>query len=212
MSPAPPAARRSDEGAARSAYPSFAFDYEDPRTIEGRGLLRADTRDLAALRLERCLAALQGAHGDLLEIGCGAGRNLRAFAHYRPDLRLHGADISERALAEARAAGGPIEYRLGDALALPYPDASFDIVVLFDLLEHVPDVGAAVAEVARVLRPGGVFHGFVPCEGNKRHPVRPVARQPAPAHSPLEARPHRPHPDPDHRPDAADPGGARPAV
>jgi SAM-dependent methyltransferase len=168
VSPAPPAARRPADLTARSAYPSFAFDYEDPRTIEGRGLLRADTRDLAALRLERCLAALRDARGDLLEIGCGAGRNLRAFAHYRPDLRLHGSDISERALHEARAAGGPIDYRLGDALALPYPDASFDIVVLFDLLEHVPDVGAAVAEVARVLRPGGVFHGFVPCEGNKR--------------------------------------------
>jgi SAM-dependent methyltransferase len=166
------AASPTDSGAApaagQSVYPSFAFDYEDPRTVEGRGALRADTRDLAALRLERCLTALAGAHGDLLEVGCGAGRNLRALAYYRPDLRLHGVDISRTALAEAEAAGGPIEYREGDALHLPYPDASFDIVVLFDLLEHVPDVGAAVAEVARVLRPGGLFHGFVPCEGNKR--------------------------------------------
>ena len=150
-----------------AAPPAFQFDYEDPRTIEGRGGLRVDSHDLAALRLERCLTALHDAHGDLLEVGCGAGRNLRAFAHYRPDLRLQGVDISTRALEEAWQAGGPIIYKLGDALNLPYADASFDIVVLFDVLEHVPDVGRAVAEVARVLRPGGVFHGFVPCEGNK---------------------------------------------
>src|SRR5579859_5548598 len=158
----------STEPAARSADPTFAFDYEDPRTVEGRGALRADTQDLAALRLERCLVALRGVSGRLLEIGCGAGRNLRAFAHYRPDLTLQGVDISRVALEEAAAAGGPIVYRLGDALHLPYPDASFDIVVLFDVLEHVPDVGRAVAEIARVLRPGGTFHGFVPCEGNRR--------------------------------------------
>ena len=125
-----------------------------------------DTHDLAALRLERCLAALVGATGTLLEIGCGAGRNLRAFRRYRPDLVLHGVDLSQIALDEARRAGGRITYTRGDALHLPYPDRSFDIVVLFDLLEHVPDVGQAVAEIARVLKPGGRFHGFVPCEGN----------------------------------------------
>ena len=148
--------------------PAFVFDYEDGRTVEGRGEVRVDTHDLAALRLERCLAALEGATGTLLEIGCGAGRNLRAFRHYRPDLVLHGVDLSQIALAEARAAGGPMTYTRGDALRLPYPDATFDVVVLFDLLEHVPDVGQAVAEIGRVLKPGGRFHGFVPCEGNPR--------------------------------------------
>ena len=150
----------------QQAPPEFAFDYEDERTVEGRGEVRVDTHDLAALRLERCLAALVGATGTLLEIGCGAGRNLRAFRRYRPDLVLHGVDLSQIALDEARRAGGRITYTRGDALHLPYPDRSFDIVVLFDLLEHVPDVGQAVAEIARVLKPGGRFHGFVPCEGN----------------------------------------------
>lgn len=152
----------------QAAETPFAFDYEDTRTVEGRGDVRVDTRDLAALRLTRCLDALRDAHGALLEIGCGAGRNLRAFRRYRPDLVVHGVDLSQVALAEAHGYGGQITYTRGDALHLPYPDAMFDIVVLFDLLEHVPDVDAAVAEVARVLRPGGVFHGFVPCEGNPR--------------------------------------------
>jgi ubiquinone/menaquinone biosynthesis C-methylase UbiE len=149
---------------------SFKFDYEDTNTVEGRGELRTGTRDLAALRLERCLDALAGAQGKLLEIGCGAGRYTRSFLHYRPDLEVYGCDISRIALDEARAADktGKIHYQLGDALNLPYPDKSFDIVVLFDVFEHVTDVGKAEDEVARVLKPGGVFHCFVPCEGNRR--------------------------------------------
>lgn len=154
---------------ASSALESFRFDYEDKKTVEGRGELRTGTRDLAALRLERCLEAIEGATGDLLEIGCGAGRYTRAFLHYRPDLNVSGCDISHVALDEARAADTTrrIDYRLGDALDLPYDDNSFDIVVLFDVFEHVTDVGRAADEVARILRPGGVFHCFVPCEGNK---------------------------------------------
>jgi SAM-dependent methyltransferase len=158
------------DGAAGATEELFQFDYEDVKTVEGRGELRTDTRDLAALRLQRCLDGIKDAHGSLLEIGCGAGRYLRAFQRYRPDLELHGCDISHIALAEAEAAnpGRKIDYRLGDALNLPYPDNSFDIVVLFDVFEHVTDVGKATDEVARVLKPGGVFHCFVPCEGNKR--------------------------------------------
>lgn len=148
----------------------FRFDYEDVKTVEGRGELRTGSHDLAALRLERCLHALEGVHGDLMEVGCGAGRYLRSFMRYRPDLALYGCDISHVALAEAEAAGpnGQIDYRLGDALNLPYEDKRFDAVVLFDVFEHVSDVGKAADEVARVLKPGGVFHCFVPCEGNRR--------------------------------------------
>ncbi len=148
----------------------FKFDYEDTSTVEGRGELRTGTRDLAALRLERCLDAIAGTEGKLLEIGCGAGRYTRSFLHYRPELEVYGCDISHIALDEARAAdpAGKIDYQLGDALNLPYADNSFDIVVLFDVFEHVTDVGKAEDEVARVLRPGGVFHCFVPCEGNRR--------------------------------------------
>lgn len=149
---------------------TFRFDYEDTNTVEGRGGLRTDSRDLAALRLGRSLDAMEGHTGSLLEIGCGAGRYLRAFRHYRPDLELHGCDISHIALEEAEKADPKheIDYKLGDALNLPYEDNSFDIVLLFDVFEHVTDVGKAADEVARVLKPGGVFHCFVPCEGNKK--------------------------------------------
>ncbi|HUP27078.1 MAG TPA: class I SAM-dependent methyltransferase [Chloroflexia bacterium] len=153
-----------------SEVETFVFDYEDTRTVEGRGELRTGTRDLAALRLERCLDAIKDTQGKLLEIGCGAGRYTRSFLHYRPDLEVHGCDISHIALDEAKAAdtSGKIQYKLGDALNLPYGDDTFDIVLLFDVFEHVTDVGKAADEVARVLKPGGVFHCFVPCEGNRR--------------------------------------------
>ncbi len=151
---------------------TFRFNYENVSTVEGRGELRTGTGDLAALRLERCLEAIRGVGvgGRLLEVGCGAGRYTRAFLHYRPDLQVAGCDISHVALAEARAAdpAGRVDYKLGDALDLPYEDDSFDIVVLFDVFEHVTDVNKAASEVARVLKPGGVFHCFVPCEGNRR--------------------------------------------
>jgi SAM-dependent methyltransferase len=163
-----------DTESAATAKPGqgepFRFDYEDLKTVEGRGELRTGTRDLAALRLERCLHAIEGKGGRLLEIGCGAGRYTRAFLHYRPDLDVYGCDISHVALAEAEAADrtGKIHYALGDALDMPYEDNSFDIALLFDVFEHVTDVGKAADEVARVLKPGGVFHCFVPCEGNPR--------------------------------------------
>jgi ubiquinone/menaquinone biosynthesis C-methylase UbiE len=158
------------EQALSNADSDFQFDYEDTKTVEGRGELRTGTHDLAALRLERCLDAIAGTHGSLLEIGCGAGRYTRAFLHYRPDLDVSGCDISHIALDEARAADrtGKIHYQLGDALNLPYEDKSFDIVLLFDVFEHVTDVSKAASEVARLLKPGAVFHCFVPCEGNRR--------------------------------------------
>jgi ubiquinone/menaquinone biosynthesis C-methylase UbiE len=160
----------TEKSTPKSESDEFQFDYEDTRTVEGRGELRTGTRDLAALRLERCLEAIEGKTGRLLEVGCGAGRYLRAFQHYRPDLELYGCDISQVALEEARSADatGRADYRLGDALNLPYDDNGFDIVVLFDVFEHVSDVGRAADEVARVLKPGGMFHCFVPCEGNRR--------------------------------------------
>src|SRR6476646_12133618 len=119
---------REQEAASEAETEDFRFDYEDTKTVEGRGELRTGTHDLAALRLERCLDAISGKTGKLLEVGCGAGRYTRAFLHYRPDLEVFGCDISHIALAEAQSADrtGKIHYRLGDALDMPYDDSSFD--------------------------------------------------------------------------------------
>lgn len=84
----------------------------------------------------------------LLDVGCGSGWLADHFADYT------GLDGSRDAVAAATERGRNV--RLHDvAQPLPFPDASFDGVVMKDLLEHVPDPVALVREVRRVLRPGG---------------------------------------------------------
>jgi ubiquinone/menaquinone biosynthesis C-methylase UbiE len=96
------------------------------------------------------------ATGDVLEVAVGTGLNL---PHYPPDVRLTGLDLSPAMLdiARTRAAelGREIELREGDAQALPFPDASFDTVVCTLGLCGVPDERGAIAEMHRVLKPGG---------------------------------------------------------
>ncbi|NUT53982.1 MAG: class I SAM-dependent methyltransferase [Saccharothrix sp.] len=96
------------------------------------------------------------ARGDVLEVAIGTGLNL---PHYPPGVRLTGLDLSPAMLdlARARAAelGLDVTLREGDAQALPFPDAAFDTVVCTLGLCGVPDDRAAVAEMHRVLRPGG---------------------------------------------------------
>ncbi len=101
--------------------------------------------------------------GDVLEVGSGDGKILRTFALQRPALRLAGCDVRE--WSEPHEG---IEFRRITSRELPFSDGSFDAVVIVDTLEHVDDPEFLVSEVARVLRPGGRFVGFVPVEGEPR--------------------------------------------
>jgi ubiquinone/menaquinone biosynthesis C-methylase UbiE len=96
--------------------------------------------------------------GDVLEIAVGTGRN---FPFYPRGVRLTGVDFSPAMLEIARSraaeAGMDVELRKGDAQALDFADASFDSVVCTLSLCSIPDDHRAVAEVKRVLRPGGRF-------------------------------------------------------
>lgn len=143
--------------------PRDDFDYESK--LWGEQELSLDPTTLGALRLRYCLEALDGVRGAVLELGCGGGSFLRALRQHRPDLAVVGLDISARALMHARDRGATRVVR-GDVERLPFADGSVDAVVFFDVLEHVPHPDALLAEAARVLRPGGRLHGFVPCEGS----------------------------------------------
>jgi ubiquinone/menaquinone biosynthesis C-methylase UbiE len=96
------------------------------------------------------------ASGEVLEVATGTGRNI---AFYPPDVHLTGIDFSPQMLQvaqdRARALGRTVELRLGDAQALDLPDASFDTVVCTLSLCAIPDERRAIAEMKRVLRPGG---------------------------------------------------------
>jgi ubiquinone/menaquinone biosynthesis C-methylase UbiE len=90
-----------------------------------------------------------------LDAGCGDGRYLEALAAELPPRRA-GVDISERILETARARVDS-DLRQASLEALPFADGEFDLVLSTQVIEHVPDADAAVAELARVLRPGGTL-------------------------------------------------------
>jgi SAM-dependent methyltransferase len=174
----------SDEQAAGSRQQAaegepasvLTFDYEDATTIQGRGGISPTERTIGGLRLQRAFDAIAGRTGACLLLGCGAGQNHRAIHRDRPELTLVGVDLSVSAIREAVRAGSGGAYLVADAARIPAADASYDIVLLFDLLEHVPDVGRCVAEIARVLKPGGLFHGFVPLEAQPKTLFRALTR------------------------------------
>ncbi|MBI1393116.1 MAG: metalloregulator ArsR/SmtB family transcription factor [Alphaproteobacteria bacterium] len=105
--------------------------------------------------------------GVFVDLGTGTGRMLSAFADlYREGI---GYDLSREMLAVARArldrdGIAHAQVRLGDALALPAPTGSADVVCLHHVLHYLAEPGAAVAEAARILRPGGrlVVSDFAP--------------------------------------------------
>jgi SAM-dependent methyltransferase len=100
-----------------------------------------------------------GGRPRLLDAGCGTGNNLLHLAE-RAD--AFGLDLSAEALRFCRTRG--VKAVRGSLLALPFPDARFDCVTSFDVIYHrwVPDDGAAVREMARVLKPGGLLLVRVP--------------------------------------------------
>ncbi|HZK67140.1 MAG TPA: methyltransferase domain-containing protein [Chloroflexota bacterium] len=107
--------------------------------------------------LRRVAGALEGAR--VLDLGCGGGMLAEPLA--RAGARLTGIDVSFNALAAARdharqsALGIGYLRSLGEEL--PFRDGAFDLVVAFDVLEHLEDLPMAMEEIGRVLRPGGRF-------------------------------------------------------
>jgi 2-polyprenyl-6-hydroxyphenyl methylase / 3-demethylubiquinone-9 3-methyltransferase len=105
-------------------------------------------------QLERPLQTL-----SVLDVGCGGGLLAERFAAI--GCSVTGVDRSLPTLAAARqhaqSAGLDIRYQEGDAQALPFDAAQFDVVCCCDVLEHVDDVARVIGEIARVMKPSGIF-------------------------------------------------------
>lgn len=127
----------------RGYYDACAAGYDAVRTSRYHRLL-----DDGAVRL----AAPHVRVRDVVEVGCGTGRLLERLAPLAR--RAEGVDLAPAMVARARERG--LRVREGDARVLPFASATFDAVLCFRCFPHVPEPARALAEMARVLRPGGV--------------------------------------------------------
>ena len=109
----------------------------------------------------------------ILDLGCGQGRHAFAlWLHY--DAQVMGLDLDPENIVYCQEKftkevafwkpehSNELSFAVGDALATPFEDASMDMVVCSEVLEHIPDYKAALSEIRRILRPGGTFAMSVP--------------------------------------------------
>lgn len=130
----------------RAYYDEFAKGYEARRRPNDPDGYHALIDDLEIGIVERF-----GRDKDVLECGCGTGlllERINGFAR-----TAEGIDLSPRMLDQAKVRG--LRVREGSVTNLPYDDESFDVVCSFKVLAHVPEIGRALAEMARVTRRGG---------------------------------------------------------
>jgi SAM-dependent methyltransferase len=148
-----------------------------PRLID----VACGLKTVAPLRQRVC----EGLHGEVVELGFGSGHNVPFY----PDgvtrvAAIEPADVGWK-LAGKRLANAtvPVERSGLDGQSLPFPDDSFDSALSTWTLCTIPDVRAALAEVRRVLKPGGQFHfvehGLAPDERVRRwqHRLEPVQKR-----------------------------------
>ena len=98
----------------------------------------------------------------VLDFGCGSGDISVGLAKAIAPGELHGVDLEEAQIELARSLAGPAGlgnaiFHVGDVTALPFQDGFFDVAHCHNTLTYVPDTQAALAEVKRVLKPGGLI-------------------------------------------------------
>jgi ubiquinone/menaquinone biosynthesis methyltransferase len=122
-------------------------------------------------RWKQRLAEMSGAAAGTraLDLACGTGDI--AYLLARRGARVTGLDVTGEMLRRARGKGQGVAFVAGDMMALPFPDAHFDVVTAGYGIRNVPELAPALAEIRRVLRPGGVFLSL-----DFNRPANPIVR------------------------------------
>jgi SAM-dependent methyltransferase len=111
-----------------------------------------------------------------IDVGCGNGAFTELLTERCTPAEIQGVDPSEAQLAFARTrhSAGIAQFRQGDAMALPFPDNSFDAATMALVIFFVPEPPAALAEMARVVRPGGQVVSYAWDMENGGFPNEPI--------------------------------------
>jgi ubiquinone/menaquinone biosynthesis C-methylase UbiE len=134
----------STEASTRRYYDDFSATYDHGRDAGYHALVD---------RLESSIVLEHAPGMRVLEVGCGTGLALEKVAPVAAS--AVGVDLSAGMIAKARGRG--LDVVRGSATALPFASDRFDVVYSFKVLAHVPEIRRALAEIARVTRPGGVM-------------------------------------------------------
>jgi SAM-dependent methyltransferase len=136
--------------------------------------------------------SLDGRGRRLLEVGCGIGVDSIQLA--KRGFHVTAVDLTENALAVATEfavqRGVDIDFRLGNAEGLDFPNQAFDVVYSFGVLHHTPDIERSVAEVHRVLREGGTAYVMLYARNSLVNLIHRVFR--IPYESPRDRHDHCP--------------------
>jgi ubiquinone/menaquinone biosynthesis C-methylase UbiE len=149
------------------SYFKDSKEFYDERSWGATAIKAAkDLPTLKLLYLIRLLTKRNKVSASLLEIGCGSGRIITSIRDRDKEIRLTGVDTSNEQIKAAQNVnrGQKLNFVLGDGQSLPFPDKSFDYVVIMDFLEHIHHPAEAIREAWRVLKPHGYIYGFIPAE------------------------------------------------
>lgn len=127
----------------------------------GRAVLRSMNVTHASLTAWGLRHVSIGPASTVLDVGCGGGKTIDRLVSMSPDARVFGIDYSPESVAVARDTNqemigrGRVDIQLGTVSHLPYPDETFDLVTAVETHYYWPDLARDLAEVRRVLKPGG---------------------------------------------------------
>lgn len=154
--------------APESARPQATYEDLGYRDVFWSARRYEDACDRTALR-----ALLPQGAGRLIEVGAGFGRLANEYTAFDEVVLLDSSEVHVAAARQALASNPKCSVVLGDALALPFPDGGFDVAVCVRVLHHFADPAPLIAELGRVVRPGG---SVVLEYANKRN-LKAIARR-----------------------------------